>query len=91
MLAPYTLAPFVGFTEDEVVTLCRNRGIDLGKMRQWYDGYCFAKTAHVFNPNSVVKAVNNDQFDSYWTQTEAFESLKLYHPRRKTRSFRRGI
>ena len=78
MLAPYTLAPFVGFTEDEVVTLCRNRGIDLGKMRQWYDGYCFTKTAHVFNPNSVVKAVNNDQFDSYWTQTAAFESLKLY-------------
>ena len=78
MLAPYTLAPFVGFTEDEVVTLCRNRGIDLGKMRQWYDGYCFVKTAHVFNPNSVVKAVNNDQFDSYWTQTAAFESLKLY-------------
>lgn len=78
MLAPYTLAPFVGFTEDEVMTLCRERGIDAGKMRQWYDGYCFAKTAHVFNPNSVVKAINNDQFDSYWTQTAAFESLKLY-------------
>lgn len=78
MLAPSTLAPFVGFTEDEVMALCRKHRIDAGKMRQWYDGYGFARIAHVFNPHSVVKAVSNEQFDSYWTQTATVESLKRY-------------
>ena len=32
----------------------------------------------VYNPNSVMKAIRNDDFDSYWTQTSAAESLMGY-------------
>lgn len=32
----------------------------------------------VYNPNSVMKAIRNGDFDSYWTQTSAAESLMGY-------------
>ncbi len=78
MLAPGELAAFVGFNEDEVKNLCAKKGADVVKMRQWYDGYYFDGVGHVFNPNSVVKAVRKRRFDSYWTQTETYESLQIY-------------
>ncbi len=31
-----------------------------------------------YNPNSVIEAIRNDDFDSYWTQTSAAESLMGY-------------
>ena len=32
----------------------------------------------VYNPNSVMEAIRNDDFDSYWTETSAAESLMGY-------------
>ena len=78
MLAPGELAAFVGFNEDEVAELCEKKNVDIVKMRHWYDGYYFDGVGHVFNPNSVVKAVRKKRFDSYWTQTETYESLQIY-------------
>ena len=37
-------------------------------MKQWYDGYTFKGVGSVYNPNSVMKALYNGDFDSYWTQ-----------------------
>ena len=39
MLAPLQLAPFTGFTTEEVQRLCREYGMDFEKVREWYDGY----------------------------------------------------
>ncbi len=78
MLKPRQFAEYVGFTEDEVRMLCCDYGRDFGKMKRWYDGYFFRDLAAVYNPSSVMKAIRNDDFDSYWTQTSAAESLMEY-------------
>lgn len=54
------------------------RRADFEKMKQWYDGYAFRGVDSVYNPNSVMKAIHNEDFDSYWTQTSAAESLMGY-------------
>ncbi len=47
-------------------------------MRRWYDGYYFDEIGHVYNPNSVIKAVFCGKYSNYWTQTETYESLRIY-------------
>ena len=32
----------------------------------------------VYNPNSVMKAIRNKKFNSYWTETSAAKSLMGY-------------
>ncbi len=78
MLKPRQFAEYVGFTEEEVRRLCCDYGRDFEKMKRWYDGYFFRDLAAVYNPSSVMKAIRNDDFDSYWTQTSAAESLMEY-------------
>lgn len=78
MLEPGPLAQFVGFTEEEVCNLCHEHNLDFEKARRWYDGYRFDKIEHVYNPNSIIKAIFNGKFGNYWTQTETYESLKIY-------------
>lgn len=75
MVKPRIFGEYVGFTEEEVRKLCRDHGSDFAMMKQWYDGYSFRGVESVYNPNSVMKAIRNDDFDSYWTQTSAAESL----------------
>lgn len=70
MLEPGPLAEFVGFTEQEVKDLCKEQQIDFEQAKKWYDGYCFGQTGHIYNPNSVMKAIFNKRFSNYWTQTE---------------------
>lgn len=78
MLEPGPLAPFIGFTEDEVKALCRIHGMDFEKTRKWYDGYRFSDNEHVYCPNSIMELVSRKKFDSYWTKTETYESLRDY-------------
>ena len=78
MLEPGPLAEFVGFTEQEVKNLCKEQEIDFEQAKKWYDGYCFGQTGHIYNPNSVMKAIFNKRFSNYWTQTETYESLRVY-------------
>ena len=47
-------------------------------MKQWYDGYALEDVGSVYNPNSVMKAIRNNRFRSYWTETSAAESLLGY-------------
>lgn len=78
MIKPRRFGGYVGFTEKEVKKLCRDYRCDFGRMKRWYDGYTFRDVGSVYNPNSVMEAVRNDDFDSYWTQTSAAESLMGY-------------
>lgn len=78
VIKPRRFSRFVGFTEDEVRNLCRDNDGDFEKMKQWYDGYKFRDQKSVYNPNSVIEAIRNGDFDSYWTQTSAAESLMGY-------------
>ena len=76
MIKPGRLAGFVGFTEDEVKDLCEKYDMDFDEMKRWYDGYSFTKIKSVYAPNSVVKAIDNEEFGSYWTATGTYESIK---------------
>lgn len=78
MLQPKKLAEYVGFTEDEVKNLCLQYDINFEDTKRWYDGYSFSKMKSVYSPNSVVQAINNEEFGDYWTETETYESLKFY-------------
>ena len=71
-------APYIGFTENEVLNLCEKYKIDSNSMKKWYDGYSFENSPHLYNPNSVVCAIDENKFKSYWPQTETFESLRRY-------------
>jgi hypothetical protein len=76
MLNPGRLAEFVGFTEDEVKYLCNKYRMDFDEMKRWYDGYSFSRLKSVYAPNSVVKAIDNEVFASYWTQTGTYDSIR---------------
>ncbi|WP_281072531.1 AAA family ATPase [Succinivibrio dextrinosolvens] len=78
MTDPGEYASYIGFTQDEVNNLCDEYRIEFNSMKKWYDGYTFEESLHLFNPNSVVKAIQRKKFSSYWTQTETFESLRRY-------------
>ena len=89
MIKPRQFGKFVGFTENEVRLICGEKNIDFGMMKQWYDGYAFSDIGSVYNPNSVMQAAENRDFDSYWTETSAAEGLldyisKDYHGLTKT-------
>ncbi|MCD8300025.1 MAG: ATP-binding protein [Clostridiales bacterium] len=75
---PIELAKYVGFTEDEVRSLCEESALDFEDLEKWYDGYSFSRVSHVYNPNSVMQAVESEELGSYWTRTETYESLKIY-------------
>lgn len=78
MIKPRKFGKYVGFTEKEVRDLCKAHGVNFDFMKQWYDGYSFQDTGSVYNPNSVMRAIENDDFDSYWTETSAAEGLMEY-------------
>lgn len=75
---PGVFAEYVGFTEDEVKDLCTEFNMDFGGMKRWYDGYSFPDTPSIYNPNSVIKAIQNHSFKSYWKQSSAADSLLHY-------------
>ena len=78
MLEPGPLAPFVGFTEEEVKKLCERYPLDFEQAKRWYDGYVFEQAGHIYSPNSIIEAIQNQNFANYWTQTETYESLMTY-------------
>ena len=78
MLNPGPLAPYVGFTEDEVAALCQKYQMDLDEIKNWYDGYSFSGAPSVYSPRSVVNSMLLEKIGNYWNQTETFEALQVY-------------
>jgi hypothetical protein len=77
MLNPRQLTEYVGFTEAEAQLLCEKNGMDFDLVKLWYDGYKFGELS-VYSPRSVMSAIEAKEIENYWTQTEAFNSLKSY-------------
>ncbi len=76
MLDPLAFAPFIGFTKKETFALCEAFNTDKAQIENWYDGYQFKHAGHIFNPNSVVKAIKNQSIQNYWGKTDTFELLR---------------
>lgn len=77
MINPGPLAKYIGFTEDEVKNLCVRYHRNFSKVKHWYDGYKLGEY-HVYNPNAVASFMIDGAFQSYWSQTGTFESIRPY-------------
>ena len=77
MLDPGMLSPYVGFTEEEVKVLCEKYGRDFDEVERWYDGYLLSGQP-VYNPKAVVSVMIRGTFQSYWSQTGTFESIRPF-------------
>lgn len=71
------LEEFTGFTEAEVNDLCNEYEKDYSEIKRWYDGYNVDGTA-IYNPKSVVEAMNRGNIRNYWTSTETYEALEEF-------------
>lgn len=78
MLQPEPLETYVGFTENEVRALCAKSNLQFSEIQKWYDGYILGNQVHIYNPKSVLDAIKRGRLGSYWTQTETYESLRIY-------------
>lgn len=78
MLGAEELAPYVGFTEDEVAGLCARFDANLTDCRAWYDGYRVAGVRGGEVETFCPRSVETGNFRSYWNETETFEALKRF-------------
>lgn len=74
MLSASDLAPYVGFTEDEVKTLSEQYHQDFDKVKKWYNGYLLSGH-QVYNPKAVVSVMLRHEFKSYWSETASYETI----------------
>lgn len=58
MVEPRKMAQFFGFTKEEVRSLAQKYGMDFDELEKWYDGYQIGDELSMFNPNSVMQAVD---------------------------------
>ena len=86
MISPKSLAPYFGFTEEELIPLLDEYDVSPDEIRKWYDGYITETPGkgwnpdyvHMYNPNSIVDALKYRTIESYWKNTGAFTSLNDY-------------
>ena len=77
MLRARRLAPFIGFTKDEVKALSGKNGMDMAEMERWYDGYC-VDGIELYSPKSVIEAIKEGLCGDYWTATGSYEAIRRY-------------
>lgn len=79
---------YFGFTAIEVEALFRRflqhcsdiniqPQITLEELYDWYDGYETLDGERIFNPRSVVRALEDNAIGSYWTQTGPFSEVSM--------------
>ena len=78
MIDPAFFASCYGFTEDEVQMLAKRHNASIDNLKTWYDGYNIGKEKSIYNPYSVMKALQRGVCRSYWTTTGAYDSVITY-------------
>lgn len=79
MLNDMTFGNYFGFIEEEVGDLCKKQNrISYDEISNWYNGYINEQGNKIFNPRSVVKALENGKCKSYWTNTGAIDEVVEY-------------
>ena len=77
---------YFGFTHEEVqmlytkyVNICQMKGIkpkvELKNLIFWYDGYQTMEGKQIYNPRSIVRALNDNKIGNYWTETGPFNEV----------------
>ncbi len=90
MVAQSKFGEYFGFTDEEVELLLeRYRSekavhdqtdavITKEQLEYWYDGYLTAAGKRIYNPRSVVMALENDKLASYWTASGPYSEVSEY-------------
>ena len=78
MIQPRKMASYFGFTKEEVLVLAEKHGVNFDELEKWYDGYQIGNELSMFNPNSVMQALEDGICDSYWARTGTFETASNY-------------
>ena len=78
MVKPGRQARYFGFTKEEVRQLADKYDMDFDELEKWYDGYQIGDESSIFNPNSVMRALNNNMCTSYWSGTGTFDAMTTY-------------
>jgi len=76
---------YFGFTESEVDELYRRykakvnkRNVSREDLKFWYDGYHTPQSERMYNPRSVVLALDRNRIRSYWTTTGPYSEIADY-------------
>lgn len=80
MLEPKRFAPYFGFSKSEITQLLvtSDTNISLEELGAWYDGYTMPGYEAVYNPRSVVEALEENCCRDYWNKTGGFSELEEY-------------
>ena len=78
MVRPGGMASYFGFTKKEVSALAAKYGMDFDELEKWYDGYQIGTEPSMFNPNSVMQALQEQWCESYWGKTGAYDAVADY-------------
>ena len=78
MVSPRKMASYFGFTKDEVRSLAEKYDMDFDEFIKWYDGYEIGPELSMFNPNSVMQAIDSGYCSSFWASTGAYDAVANY-------------
>ena len=78
MVEPRKMASYFGFTKEEVKVLAERHRMDFDELEKWYDGYQIGDEQSIFNPNSVMQAVDAGRCRSFWATTGAYDAVAHY-------------
>ena len=78
VVEPGKLAPYFGFTPDEVAALADDEDVDVEELKAWYDGYQIGKVSSIYNPYSVMEAISRGRCGNFWSKTGAYDSVSTY-------------
>lgn len=76
---------YFGFTDEEVdalyqryIKLEENPKVSRNDLRLWYNGYQTKSGRRLYNPRSVVGALEYNQIGSYWTNSGPYDEIYYY-------------
>lgn len=78
MVTPRRMAGYFGFRKEEVKVLAAKYCMDYDELEKWYDGYQIGNEQSIFNPNSVMQAIDSGFCTSFWASTGAYEAVANY-------------
>jgi len=85
MSARVRFSEYFGFTEAEIDMLYqrylndnRNPKVTREGLKTWYDGYFTMSGERMYNPRSVVNALEDNQLSNYWTNSGPYDEIFYY-------------
>ena len=70
MIDPAYLAACYGFTEEEVLLLAKRHNASMENLKLWYDGYSIGREKSIYNPYSVMRALQRGVCKSYYSAAD---------------------